>query len=68
MHSYYGRGFSHAGHHDRWGGHWAGHDFGRGDGHGPGLHGAHFEPGRWHLSSGFGDRGHGLYPDGVWHR
>ena len=68
MHTYYGRGFSHAGHHDRWGRHWAGRDFGRWDGHGSRGRGGHFEPGHWHLSSGFGDRGHRIYADGVWHR
>jgi hypothetical protein len=67
-HTYFGRGFTHAERRDAHDGrHWAMHGFGGWE-HGVHGHGGRFEPGHWRLSSGFGDRGHRLYAEGVWHR
>jgi hypothetical protein len=71
----YGRGFDgrafrhdfHSSHRDNAGHHFAGHDFGPWDGRG--SHGGfgRWQPGHWHLASGFGGGAH-WHEDGVWHR
>jgi hypothetical protein len=62
-----GHDFHHFGRHDFHNHHWAMHDFHHWDGRGLSGHFGHWEPGHWHVSSGFGGHDHwSPHLQGVW--